>query len=92
MTAWELPRRLLQEKAKLTAFFFFFFNVLCSSRVDLHGRSVVKNPPTNVGAAGNAVSIPVLGRSLGGGNGNPVQYSYWDIPIVHEITESDTSE
>ena len=34
--------------------------------------SVVKNLPANVG---NASSIPGLGRSPGGGNGNPLQYS-----------------
>ena len=33
---------------------------------------MVKNMPTN---AGNAGSIPRSGRSLGGGNGNPLQYS-----------------
>ena len=33
---------------------------------------VVKNPPANAGDLG---SIPGLGRSLGGGHGNPLQYS-----------------
>ena len=33
---------------------------------------VVKNPPANAGDAG---FIPVSGRSPGGGNGNPLQYS-----------------
>ena len=33
---------------------------------------MVKNPPMNAGDAG---SIPRLGRSPGGGNGNPLQYS-----------------
>ena len=36
---------------------------------------VVKNPPANAGASGDVGSIPGLGRSLGGGNGNPLQYS-----------------
>ena len=36
------------------------------------GDSVVKNPPANAGDAG---SIPGSGRSPGGGNGNPLQYS-----------------
>ena len=36
------------------------------------GGSVVKNPPANTGDMG---SIPGLGRSPGGGNGNPLQYS-----------------
>ena len=34
---------------------------------------VVKNLPANAGDAG---LISGLGRSLGGGNGNPLQYSY----------------
>ena len=36
------------------------------------GVSVVKNPPANAGDAG---SIPGLGRSPGEGNGNLLQYS-----------------
>ena len=35
------------------------------------GDSVVKNLSTN---SGDAVSIPGLGKSLGEGNGNPLQY------------------
>ena len=36
------------------------------------GGTVVKNPPVN---AGDASSIPGVGRSPGGGNGYPLQYS-----------------
>ena len=36
---------------------------------------VVKNLPASVGDTRVAGSIPRLGRSLGGGNGNPLQYS-----------------
>ena len=36
---------------------------------------MVKNLPANAGDIGVAVSIPGWGRSLGVGNGNPVQYS-----------------
>ena len=39
------------------------------------GGSVVENPPANVGDTGDACSIPGSGRSTGGGNGNPLQYS-----------------
>ena len=39
------------------------------------GGPVVKNPPANVGDARDVGSIPGLGRSPGGGNGNPLQYS-----------------
>ena len=50
---------------------------------DLHsfpGGSVVKNPLANAGDTGNTGSISGLGRSPGGGNGNPLQYSYLDNP------------
>ena len=36
---------------------------------------MVKNPPANEGDIRDAGSIPGLGRALGGGNGNPLQYS-----------------
>ena len=39
------------------------------------GGAVVKNLPAN---AGDAVSMPGSGRSPGGGNGNPLQYSCWE--------------
>jgi len=42
---------------------------------------VVKHPPAN---AGDAVSIPGLGRSLGGGNCNPLQYS-WDSLVAQMV-------
>ena len=39
------------------------------------GGIVVKNQPANTGDAGGVGSIPGWGRSPGGGNGNPFQYS-----------------
>ena len=36
---------------------------------------VVKNLPANAGDERDSVSIPGLGRSPGGGHGNPLQYS-----------------
>ena len=36
---------------------------------------VVKNPSTNAGDVRDTGSIPGLGRSPGGGNVNPLQYS-----------------
>ena len=42
------------------------------------GDSVVKNPPASEGVAG---SIPGWGRSPGGGNGNPLQYSCLGNPV-----------
>ena len=42
---------------------------------------MVKSPPANTGATGDAGSIPVSGRSPGGGNGNPLQYSCLENPM-----------
>ena len=39
------------------------------------GGSVVKNLPVNTGDAEDVGSISGSGRSAGGGNGNPLQYS-----------------
>ena len=39
---------------------------------------IVESPEMN---AGDPESIPVLGRSPGEGNGNPLQYSYLENPM-----------
>ena len=36
---------------------------------------MVKNPPVNAGDSGDMGLTPESGRSLGGRNGNPLQYS-----------------
>ena len=41
----------------------------------------VKNPPASAGGTGDAGLILGLGRSPGGGNGNPVQYSCLENPM-----------
>ena len=41
---------------------------------------VVKNPPASAGVARDAGLTPELGRSLGGGKGNPLQYSCLESP------------
>ena len=55
--------------------------------------TVVKNPPANAGDIG---SIPGWGRSSGGENGNPLQYSCLENPMdrgtclvtVHSVSRS----
>ena len=42
---------------------------------------VVKNLPANAGDLRDMNLIPVLGRSPGGGNGNPLQYSCLENPM-----------
>ena len=62
--------------------------------------SLIKNLPTNAGDAGDSSLIPGLGRSPGGGNGNPLQYSCLENPIergawqatVHKVARSQTTE
>ena len=57
---------------------------------------VVKNPPANTGNIRNVSLIPGLGRSPGGGNGNPLRYSCLENPMdrgpwwvrIHAVTKS----
>ena len=42
---------------------------------------MVKDLPANSGDIRDAGSIPGLGRSLGGGHGNPLQYSCLENPM-----------
>ena len=58
------------------------------------------NLPANAGDSGDPGLLPGSGRSSGGGNGNPLQYSCLENSTdrgacraaVHEVTESDTTE
>ena len=45
---------------------------------------VVKNLPANVGDVRDVSSIPGLGRSPGGGNGNHSSILAWRIPWAEE--------
>ena len=64
---------------------------------DFPDGSVVKNPLTNAGDAG---LIPGSGRSPGGGNDNPLQYSHLGNPLdrrawwatVHGVPKSQTRQ
>ena len=61
---------------------------------------MVKNLPVNAGDVRDKGSISGLGRSPGGGHGNPLQYSCLENPMDRGAwqsrpmghTESDTSE
>ena len=57
---------------------------------------LVKNLPANAGDTEDAISIPRLGRSPGGGHSNPLQYSCLKNPMyrgawqatAHRVTKS----
>ena len=59
---------------------------------------MVKNPPENAGDIRDLGSIPGLGRSPGGGHGNPLQYVCLENPMdrgawedtVHRVAKSPT--
>ena len=67
-------------------------------QVELPRGSVVKNLLANEGDSGDPASIPEPGRSLGGGNGNLLQYSCLENSMdrgarqatVHGIAKSQT--
>ena len=45
----------------------------------------LKKMPANAGDVREAGSIPGLGRYPGGGNGNPLQYSSWNISCLWDV-------
>ena len=68
-----------------------------ASRVALVG----KNPPANAGDIRDLGSIPGLGKSSGGGRGNPLQYSClvnpmdrgaWKATVPRVVQELNTTE
>ena len=64
------------------------------------GGTVVKNYPANAGGTRDTGSVPGSRRSLGEGNGSPLEYFCLKNPMdrgaswatVHGITESDMTE
>ena len=69
----------------------FILNI--SKLMSFPGGSVGKESTCSAGDAGDTGSIPGLGRSPGGGNGNPLHYSCQENPIdrgaeqLHGIAE-----
>ena len=65
-----------------------------------NGGSMVKNLPVGGGDTGDVGLIPELGRSPGGGNGKPRQYSCLENSMdrgtwratIHGVVKSDTTE
>ena len=53
---------------------------------------MVKKPPANAGDATDAGSIPGLGKSPGGGNGNTLHYSCLENFVVRRLCPSGCKE
>ena len=75
--------------------------VICSYLTSVSASQValvVKNLPASAGGVRDGGSIPGLGRSPGGGHGNPLQYSCLEDPMdrgawqvtAHRVTKSQT--
>ena len=52
--------------------------------MDFPGGAGVKSLAINAGDTRDLGLIPGSGRSPGVGNGNPLQYSCWEIPWIEE--------
>jgi len=72
-------------------------NIYCNIRIP-RWHSGTKNLPANAGNTSDTGLTPESGRSLGGGNGNPLQYSCLENSMdrgawqatVHGVTETQT--
>ena len=85
-----------------TFFFKTFFSIMVYHWILNIGASqvalVIKNLPADAGNVRDVGSVPGLGRSPGGGHGNPLQYSCLENPMsrgaflatVHGVTKSQT--
>ena len=61
---------------------------ICVLTADSQVALVVRNSPANAGDIRDTGSIPGLGRSPGGGNGNPLQYSCLEKPMNREAWQA----
>ena len=57
---------------------------MCRKHLGFSDGPVVKDPPANAGDTGDAGSIPGVGRSPGGGTGNPLQCSCLENSMPEE--------
>ena len=94
--SWSYKGARVQGSTPVGSWSFWSFHQFLGPIQGFPGGTVVKNLPANSGDAGNLGSIPGLGRSPGGGNGNPLQYSCLENPrdsgawlaTVYRVTKS----
>ena len=75
--------REIQSIFEVKGIFFFFGteNLGVILTKGFPGSSVVKNTPASAEDVGDMGPVPPLGRSPGGGNGSPIQYSCLEKPM-----------
>ena len=79
---WHFPQGMFHQESWKRLYFSFTrlsndveFGTLLAPEMGFPGGAAVKNPPANAAGTRDVVSVPRSGRSLGGGNGNPLQCS-----------------
>ena len=91
LTLWESVGSTTRLSANIA-----IWNFLMGAKDFPGGTSGKENPPVNVGDVRDLSLIPGLGRSPGGGHGNPLHYSCLESPmdreawqaIVHRVAKS----
>ena len=81
---WSVPEGVHFANCDLDHLSTLLVAIFCGWFLSLPGfpsGSVVKNLPASAGAAGDAGSIPGLGRSPGGGQASPLQYRCLENPV-----------
>ena len=78
---WGFGERLVGFASRLGSTLFCLIWCLVKAAWASQLAPVVKNPPSSAGDVRDMGSNPGSGRSIGGGDGNPLQYSYPDSPM-----------
>ena len=65
-----------------------FFQSIDGKSADCRWALVVKNSPANAGDVKEVGSVPGLGRSPGGGDGNPLQHPCLENPMNREAWQA----
>ena len=76
----KISEYLTKEDTQKTTMHMKICSTMCTIKAFPDG-SVGKESACNAGDTGNTGSIPTLGRSSGGENGNPLQYSCLKNPM-----------
>ena len=92
---YEKEKQYLNGRFKINVIWRHILNIDWASKMVL----VVKNLPANTGDLRDAYLICGMGRSPGGGHGNPSSILDWKVPMdrgtwcatIHSVAESETT-